>query len=85
MQLNCRDIASGNAYAGAYTLKGEKVIHHLDIARNEGSHPPGTDMVRFYKLDGNILTISTAPNKSMVDGREGRGVLVWEKVKAPTQ
>jgi cytochrome c len=72
------------AYAGTYTLEGEKVIHHLDISWNEGSHPPGTDMVRFYKLDGNVLTITTAPNKSMVDGREGRGVLVWEKVKAPT-
>jgi hypothetical protein len=45
----------------------------------------GTELVRFYKLDGNILTIVTAPNKSPVDGREGRVVVVWEKVKAPTQ
>jgi len=42
-------------------------------------------LVRFYKLDGNTLTITTAPNKSSYDGQEGRTVLVWEKVKAPTQ
>jgi hypothetical protein len=71
------------AYAGTFTLEGEKVVHHLDISRNQ--HWSGTDLVRFYKLDGSILTITTAPNKSMVDGQEGRGVLVWEKVKAPTQ
>jgi cytochrome c len=70
------------AYAGTYTLEGEKVVHHLDISWNQ--HWTGTDLVHFYKLDGNILTITTAPNKSMVDGQEGRGVLVWEKVKAPT-
>jgi hypothetical protein len=69
------------AYAGTYTLEGEKVIHHVDISWNEVW--TGTDLVRFYKLDGNILMITTAPNKSLVDGREGRGVLVWEKVQTP--
>jgi Lipocalin-like domain len=60
-----------------------KVIHHVDISWNEAW--TGTDQVRFFKLDGNILTITTAPNKSPVDGRDGRTVLVWEKVKGPTQ
>jgi hypothetical protein len=71
------------AYAGTYTLEGAKVIHHVDISWNEAW--TGTDQVRFYKLDGNTLTITTAPNKSTYDGREGRTVLVWEKVTAPTQ
>ena len=71
------------AYAGTYTLEGEKVIHHVDTSWNEAW--TGTDLVRFYKLDGNILMITTAPNKSLIDGREGRGVLVWERVKGPTQ
>jgi hypothetical protein len=44
----------------------------------------GNDEVRFYKLEGNILTITTAPNKNL-DGQEGRMFVVWEKVKAPTQ
>ena len=71
------------AYAGTYTVQADRVIHHVDISWNEAW--TGTDQVRFFKLDGNILTITTAPNKSPLDGREGRGVLVWEKVKAPTQ
>ena len=71
------------AYAGTYTLDAEKVIHHVDISSTEAL--TGTDQVRFYKLDGNTLTITTAPNKSADDGREGRGILVWEKVKGATQ
>ena len=71
------------AYAGTYTVEGEKVVHHVDISWNQAW--TGTELVRFYRLDGNILTIVTAPNKSPVDGREGRVVVVWEKMKAPTQ
>ena len=68
------------AYAGTYTLESGKVVHHLDISWNEAW--TGTDQVRFYKLDGDTLTITTAPNKSPYDGREGRSILIWEKVKA---
>jgi hypothetical protein len=71
------------AYAGTYTVQGDKVIHHVDISWNEAW--TGTDQVRFFKIDGNILTITAAPNKSPMDGREGRAVIVWEKVKAPNQ
>jgi hypothetical protein len=71
------------AFAGTYTLEGGKVIHHVDISWNEAW--TGTDQIRFYKLDGNTLTITTASNKSTYDGRESRTVLVLEKVKAPTE
>jgi hypothetical protein len=71
------------AYAGTYTSDSEKVIHHVDISSNEAW--TGTDQVRFYKLNGNTLTITTAPNKDLVDGREGQSILVWEKVKGATQ
>jgi hypothetical protein len=72
-----------SAYAGTYTLEGDKVTHHVDASWNETW--TGTDVVRFYKLEGNTLTITTAPSKSPFDGREGRTVLVWEKVRAPAQ
>ena len=68
------------AYAGTYAVLPDKVIHHVDISWNEAW--TGTDQVRFFKLNGNILTITTAPNKSPMDGREGRTVLLWEKVKS---
>jgi Lipocalin-like domain len=67
------------AYAGTYTIDGGKVVHHVDISWNGAR--TGTDQVRFYKLEGDTLTIRTAPNKSPVDGREGVGILVWEKAK----
>jgi hypothetical protein len=67
------------AYAGTYTLENGKVIHHVDISWNQAW--TGTDQVRFYKLEGNILTITTAPVKG-VDGREAIPVLVWEKIQA---
>ena len=70
------------AYAGTYSVEGEKVTHHVDISWNQAWN--GTDLIRFYKLEGNTLTIKTAPAKSPIDGREGQVVLVWEKVKAPT-
>jgi len=66
------------SYAGTYTMDTEKVIHHVDISWNQIW--TGTDQVRFYKLAGNILTITSAPNRNPVDGREGRSILVWEKV-----
>jgi len=71
------------AYSGTYTVQPDKVIHHVDISWNEAW--TGTNQVRFFKLDGKILTITTAPNKSPIDGREGQTVLVWEKMKGPTQ
>jgi hypothetical protein len=67
------------AYAGTYTADGEKVIHHVDISWNQSW--TGTDLVRFYRLDGNTLTITTARARSAIDGEEGQFVLVWEKVR----
>jgi hypothetical protein len=68
------------AYAGTYTvLEGNKVVHHVDISWNGAW--TGTDQVRFFTLDGDTLTIKTAPNKSPLDGREGVAILVWQRVK----
>ena len=66
------------AYAGTYTADGHKVVHHVDISWNQ--FRTGTDLVRFYKLDGNTLTITTEPAPSTIDGKEGRWILVWKKV-----
>ena len=66
------------SYAGNYTMDAEKVIHHVDVSSNQVW--TGTDQIRFYKLDGKTLTITSAPNRNPVDGRAGRSILVWEKV-----
>jgi hypothetical protein len=67
------------SYAGTYTFDAEKVIHHVDISWNQNW--TGTDQVRFYKPDGNTLTITSALAKNFTDGREGRSILVWERLK----
>jgi hypothetical protein len=67
------------AYAGTYTADGEKVVHHVDISWNQSR--TGTDLVRFYKLEGSTLTITTARAQSAIDGEEGEFILVWNKVK----
>src|SRR5215211_6808527 len=43
------------AYAGTYTLDGDKVVHHIDASWNQAW--TGTDQVRFYKLQEDVLTI----------------------------
>jgi beta-glucanase (GH16 family) len=71
------------AYAGTYTAEGDKLIHRVDISWNQSF--TGTEQVRHYRLDGEILTITTAPTTFTMDGREGHLVAAWEKVKAPTR
>jgi len=61
------------AYAGTYTVQGEKVVHKVDISWNEIW--TGTDQVRFFKIEGNTLTITNL-FKIPQDGREGTYVFV---------
>ena len=67
------------AYAGTYTIAGDKVVHHIDIAWNNARL--GSNQVRFFKLDGDRLTLTTERNKSPIDGSEGFGVLEFERIK----
>ncbi|CAL8480948.1 Lipocalin-like domain-containing protein (plasmid) [Caballeronia sp. S22] len=69
------------AYGGTYSLSPGKVVHHIDIEWD--GRRVGTDQVRFYTIDGDTLTIKTEPNKSPIDGREGVGILTFERVKDP--
>jgi hypothetical protein len=65
------------AYSGRYAVEGEKVVHHVDISWNESW--TGTDQVRFFKLEGDSLTITTAPQKNAISGIEYIAILVWER------
>jgi len=69
------------AYGGTYSVSPGKVVHHIDIEWD--GRRLGTDQVRFYTIDGDILFLKTEPNKSPVDGREGIGILTFERVKGP--
>ena len=65
------------AYSNRYTVDGDKVVHHVDVSWNESW--TGTDQVRFVKLEGDKLTIKTAPIKNPATGLDSTGVLVSER------
>ena len=65
------------SYSGRYTVEGDKVVHHVDVSWNEDR--TGVDLVRFFKLEGDRLTLTTAPGKNAITGTETTGVLVWER------
>jgi hypothetical protein len=68
------------AYTGKWRLEGEKFITRVDVASNPGW--VGTDQIRFWRLDGNKLFITTAPTTMpSPDGAVKTivGNLVWER------
>jgi hypothetical protein len=54
---------------GKYIVEGDKVTHKIDVSWNEAW--TGTDQIRFGKVEGNRLTITTAVNIDPRDGHEG--------------
>jgi Lipocalin-like domain len=66
------------AYAGRYTVEATRVVHHVDQSWNQAW--TGTDVVRFYKFEGNRLTLTTAPAPNPRDGKMSVSTLVWERV-----
>jgi hypothetical protein len=67
------------AYAGTFSLGEGVVVHHIDVSWNQSW--TGSDQIRHFVLDGETLTITTAPYKSYLDGSMGQSILVWKKVR----
>jgi hypothetical protein len=65
------------AYAGTYTLHNDHVVHHVDASWNQAF--TGTDMIRFYKLDGSMLEIWGAPAPDPYTGRTVVHRITFEK------
>ncbi len=66
------------AYAGTYTFDGNAVTHHIDVSANQNW--TGSHQVRYVKLEGSRLVLTTAPGPSSFDGKVGVGTLTFEKV-----
>ena len=67
------------AYAGTYTVDGNKVTHHI-----VASYRPdwvGADQVRFVELSGDKLTIKTAPLVGPTTGQQVVSTLTFERVE----
>jgi len=71
------------AYSGIYRVEGDKWNTKVDVAWNETWI--GSDQIRFFKLEGDTLTVITMwlPNPHEPGNPETRGVLVWSRVKGP--
>jgi hypothetical protein len=66
------------AYTGQFTIDGDKFTTKVDISWNELL--TGQDQVRFFKLEGDKLTIRTAEQASAVyPGKRVVGTLAWER------
>ena len=57
------------AYAGTFSLGENVVVHHIDTSWNQAW--TGTDQIRHLCWTGDVLTITTAPYKSYLDGLDG--------------
>ncbi len=68
------------AYTGMLKVDGDHWTTHVDVTWNEAWN--GTDQVRFFKLDGDALYITSAWSTNLnYEGRQTRGVLRWERVR----
>jgi Lipocalin-like domain len=67
------------AYAGTYRVDGDKVVHDIEVSWNQVW--TGSKQVRFFKTEGDTLTITTAVAKSPRDAQEGRTIVVFKRVR----
>ena len=55
------------AYAGTYTVEGDRVVHHLDMSWNKAWE--GTRQVRTITVDGETLNYLSEPAENPLDGK----------------
>lgn len=63
------------SYAGTYEIGDGEIIHHVQVSLFPNW--VGDAQRRFFELDGDRLTLSTAP--MVLAGTERRAYLIWER------
>lgn len=79
MEERAEAFATSSAYAGTYTLEGDRVTHHVEMATNPDW--VGGDQLRYPKIEGSRLTITTPPLPTRPDGKLRVSTLVWERAE----
>jgi hypothetical protein len=67
------------SYGGTWELRGEEVFHYVDISANELW--TGSEQQRFFKFDGDRLSLSTPVNPDPIDGKISVRRMIWVKVQ----
>lgn len=67
------------SYSGTWELKDGEVFHYVDASANEIW--TGSIQQRFYRIDGDYLTLSTPVNPDPIDGKISIRSMLWERVK----
>jgi hypothetical protein len=68
-----------NAWAGTYTLQGNKLTYSYELTHNEVT---ARATAREIKIEGSRLTIMNEPSRATLDGKRVQTTTVWEKVPA---
>jgi hypothetical protein len=64
------------AYAGRYTLNGDKVIHHVEISSIQNY--VDKDLIRSVKFQGDQIVLMTPPTR--VNGKVQTIELTWQRL-----
>jgi hypothetical protein len=67
------------AYAGRYTIEGDKITHHVEVSWNQAW--TGTDQRRFIEIKEDHLTVKTPPFINPITGKQIISTLVWERTR----
>jgi hypothetical protein len=68
-----QSLANFLAYAGRYDVRGDRVFHHVDVS--VFTNLMGTTLERQFKIEGDVLTIRTAPPEIWGSSN----LLVWKR------
>jgi hypothetical protein len=68
------------AYSGRYVIEGDKITTRVDMSSNEIYTGPNQDQIRFFKIEGDKLTLRTPEIVSAVRvGQKAVGTIVFER------
>jgi hypothetical protein len=66
------------AFAGDYRIHPDRLVFNVDVSWNESW--TGSQQVRFCRIDGDRMTLTTEPHRSSTDGIDSVFTQVWEKL-----
>ena len=71
---------SMTANAGTYRVNKDHLVHHIDVASNQSWVE--TDQVRYFKMEGDLLTLTSASFRDPETNDEHEYVATWRRHRA---